>query len=100
MGTGLIYWLMLVTCITIAGWVVLTVHNITQKRIYYAIPCMLFAVYFTLIGYTYYSTYIFRHIHEGELTLIIRILAAMIAVVGTFKFVVDSNKYDSSPPTA
>lgn len=99
MGTGYVYWLMLVICITIAGWVVLTVKNITRRRGYYAVSCMAFAIYFTLIGYTYFSIYLVRHIHEGELTLALRIIAAMIAVYATFKFVVDSNRYDPPPIT-
>lgn len=97
MGTGIVYWLMITNCATVAGWIFLGINNLRARKLSFILPCWGMALYFFLNTALTFTSYIVLHKGIDWLTWA-RFSGAILALVSTAMFAWNANKYNYVPP--
>lgn len=99
MGTGIVYWLMIITCITSSGWISLAFRNISTKRWWYVAGCLgMFGFFINNSYWTYDAFAVHPHIITPDLAIRLwgRLVGAVLGLISTFIFVINPGQYTTS----
>jgi uncharacterized membrane protein (DUF485 family) len=94
MGTGIVYWLMIINIITAAGWIFLTINNARRHRKAFVLGCLVMCIYFLVIAFIQFNAYVILHMPVVAALITIRYVAGSLGLLSTGLFVTCVNLYE------
>jgi accessory gene regulator protein AgrB len=95
MGTGIVYWLMILNILTAAGWIFLTINNARRHRKAFVLGCLVMCIYFLVVAFIQFNSYIILRTPIINTLIAIRYIAGFMGLFSTGLFVTCINLYES-----